>query len=117
MERHLKSITRRGLVRAGIAGGAGAATGLVAASPASATNGIQALIAVTQTKTNQANDEALEALDGARRQRQIIAQAKLSRKFVSEADAHVSQVAGLNKTIGELQAKLKELAVAADGCP
>ena len=102
---------RRHLFSLGLA--ASAVTGLSVFAPAKAANsGIGALIALTQQKSQQANEEALGISDNAERQRKLVesGDTKAAAKLI---DDQLEKARALLKTQKEIDASLEELADAA----
>lgn len=92
---------------------AGAMTGLSAFAQAKAANsGIDALIALTQQKSQQANEEALGISESAERQRSLVesGDTKAAAKLI---DDQLEKARALLKTQKEIDATLEKLADAA----
>ncbi len=93
-------------------GGAALLLCFSAAEPAhSASNGINALIAATQLKVNQANEEAL---DGANKQRAALKAQKSARnrkqikQLLKLNEKHAKNYAKISRQLREVQARLKK---------
>ena len=117
MTQKTQPTTRRKLMQAGYATSLAAAGALIAPTrAAAASNGINALIAVTQMKSQQASEEAMNALGSARKQRDLIAKQKASRAMLKIADQQVAQLTKLTERLKDLEISLKEAEDAAGDC-
>lgn len=72
-------------------------------------NGISALVALVQEKTQQANEEALGVAEIARRQRDLV-DSKDAKGAAALADEQIEKIESLMKTQKEIDASLEELA-------
>ncbi len=105
------NVRRRHLFSLGLA--ASAITGLSSLARAKAANsGIGALIALTQQKAEQANEEALGISEAAERQRKLVesGDTKAAAKLIDE---QLEKTRALLKTQKEIDASLEKLADAA----